>query len=120
MVKSKEEILNIINHSMGTTVYHRLCQLDNSPVITEGVLALAEAAECFWFLDVINSYQGNKEFTSRLQVWKLEVQEDASATVYGYSGEKLVIQQEIEYTDFPLDELELYLIDGIILLSVEC
>ena len=119
MVKSKEEILNIINHSMGTTVYHSFYPSDSYPVITDGVLTLAKAAECFWFLDIICSYQGDKKFTTRLQVWELKVQSDASATVYGYNDESLVIKQEIPYTDFPLDELKLYLIDGVILLPVE-
>ena len=119
MLKSKQEILNIINHSTGTTAYHRFHPSDNYPVITDGVLALAEATGCFWFIDIIGIYQGNKKLDPHFQVWELKVLSDARAIVRGYNDKNLVIQQEIPYTNFPLDELKLYLIDKVILLPAE-
>lgn len=118
-MKSEQDILNIINYSMGTTAYHRFNPSGSYPVITDGVLALVEAAECLWLLDIIGSYQGDKKLDPFFQVWELKVLPDARATICGYNDEDLIVQQEISYTDFPLDELKLYLIDGIILLPAE-
>jgi hypothetical protein len=54
------------------------------------------------------------------QVWKLTVnREESNAVVRGYNDTKLIVTQYIPYTDFPLDEVKLYLVDGVILLPAE-
>ena len=119
-MKSKKEILEIINHSRGSEAYHRFSSFNHYPVVTDGVIALAEAAECFWLLDIIGSYQTNKRLDPNFQVWKIVVShDDNTAIVSGYNDTTLIVQQEISYTDFPLDELKLYLMNGIILLPSE-
>ena len=119
-MKSTEEILAIINGAIGTESYHKFSPLPGYPVITDGVLALAEAAGCYWLLDVIGSHQNNKQLDKEFQVWKLEVNEESrECVVRGYNDTDLIITQEIPYTDFPLKELKLYLIDGIILIPSE-
>ena len=119
-MESAQKILDIINHSTGTDGYHKFSSIPNFPAITDGVLALAEAVGCFWFLDIIGSYQSNQKLDKEFQVWTLSVNtEDHTAVVRGYNDAKLIIEQEIPYTDFSLDELKLYLIDGIILLLSE-
>lgn len=81
---------------------------------------LAEAAGCYWLLDVIGSYQSNRKMDKFFQVWKLIVDmENASAVVQGYNDTMLIVTQNISYTDFPLAELKLYLMDGVILLPSE-
>lgn len=119
-MKSKEEILNIINHSDGTDMYHKYSPFLGFPVATDGVIALAEAAGCFWILDIIGSYQTNEKLDPAFQVWQMEVNHaDSSAVVRGFNDTELIITQEIPFTNFQLDELKLYLIDGIILLPSE-
>lgn len=119
MSKAKE-VQDIINHATGTTHYYRFSSLPNFPVITDGVLAVAESAGCFWLLDVIGSYQHNPRLDKEFQVWKLEVnRDDNSGVVHGYNDTALIITQDIPYTDFPLDKITLYLIDRIILLPSE-
>ena len=119
-MKSAQEILNIINHSTGITAYHRFSIIPGFPVITDGVLALAEAAGCFWLMDIIGSYQSNNALDKKFQVWTLTVNtEDHTAVARGYNDTELIITQEIPFTDFPLQELKLFLIDGIILLPSE-
>jgi len=44
---------------------------------------------------------------------------DDSAVVSGYNDTELIITQEIAYMDFPLEELKLFLMDGVILLPSE-
>lgn len=119
MNKAKE-VQDIINHATGTTQYHRFSTLPCFPIITDGVLAVAKSAECFWLLDVIGSYQHDPKLDKEFQVWKLEVNKDNdSGVVHGYNDTTLIITQNIPYTDFPLDKITLYLIDKIILLPSE-
>jgi len=118
--KSKEKILDIINNARGTEAYHKFSSFSKYPVVTDGVLALAEAAGCFWLLDIIGSYQTNKRLDPHFQVWTLVVDlEDGTAVVNGFNDKKLILSQDIPYTDFPLDVLKLFLMDGVILLPSE-
>jgi len=119
-MKSNQEILDIINNSMGTTVYHQFSPFPNFLVITDGVLEVAQAAECFWLLDMIGGNQINTKLDKWFQVWDLTVDwHNRSAVVRGYNDTKLIVTQEIAYTSFPLEELKLYLMDGVILLPSE-
>lgn len=119
-MKSKQEILDIINQAHGSDAYHKFSPFPGFPVATDGVIALAEAAGCFWLLDIIGSYQTDKRLDTSFQVWKLEVNlGDCSAIVRGFNDTELIITQEIHFTDFPLDEVKLYLMDGVILLPSE-
>ncbi|MDR1674360.1 MAG: hypothetical protein LBR54_02785 [Oscillospiraceae bacterium] len=119
-MRSRTEILDIIAQASGTQAYHRFSAVIGFPVITDGVLALAEAAGCFWLLDIIGSYQTNKKLDPAFQVWRLTVDlKTQTAAVCGYNDAELIVTQKILYTNFPLDEVKLYLIDGVILLTGE-
>ena len=119
-MKSAREILDIINHAHGTDAYHKYSPIPGYPVATDGVIALAEAAGCYWLLDIIGSYQADKRLDPAFQVWKLEVNlRDNSAVVRGFNDTDLIISQEIPITDFPLAEITLFLMHGIILLPSE-
>ena len=119
-MKTRREIIEILSMAAGTEEYHRYSAVRGYPVITDGVRVLAEAAESYWLLDIIGSHQGNEMLDPAFQVWELRVNhEDRSAVVRGYNDTTLIITQEIEYTDFPLDEIKLYLIAGVILLPSE-
>jgi hypothetical protein len=119
-VQSVQEILDILSQASGTTAYHRFSRLPSFPVITDGVLALAEAAGCFWLLDVIGSYQCNRKLDKAFQVWTLTANLAAqSGVVRGYNDTTLIITQEIPYTDFPLEKIKFYLMDGVLLLPSE-
>ncbi len=119
-MRSTQEILAILAQASGTTVYHRYSKLESFPIITDGVYFLANAAGCYWLLDVIGSYQRNKRLDRHFQVWTLTVNLEAqSGVVRGYNDNVLIITQEIPYTDFPLSEIKLYLMDGVLLLPSE-
>ena len=110
-----------LNQFIGTAQYHKFSPFKGFPVATDGVIALAQEAECFWLLDAIGSYQGkNKTLDPEFQVWKLTVNQDNdSAVLRGYNDKTLIVEQKISYTDFPLDEIKLYLINNVILLPSE-
>ena len=45
--------------------------------------------------------------------------EKCVAIVRGFNDKEFIIKQKIGFTDFPLEKLKLYLIDGVILLPSE-
>jgi hypothetical protein len=113
------EIKDALNHCTGTSQYHRFSPFPFFPVATDGVKLLADMAECYWLLDVIGSYQLDKRLCKQFQVWTLDVNEDESAIVKGYNDTELIIEQEIEWTTFPMETIKLYLIGGVLLLPSE-
>jgi hypothetical protein len=119
-MKTTTEIIDVLNHSSGTEAYHKFSAIPGFPVATDGVIALAEVAGCFWFLDLIGSYQGNNRLDPAFQVWKLSVNTTRqSGIARGYNDTELIITQDIPFTDFPLGGVKLFLIDGVILLPSE-
>ena len=119
-MQSVEEIQEILNYAMSTEAYHKFSPFPQAPLITDGVQAIADAAECFWLLDIIASYQPQRQLDPHFQVWELIVDlERKTATVNGYNDTTLVVTQDIPFTLFPLPHLKLYVIDGIILLPSE-
>jgi hypothetical protein len=89
-------------------------------LLTDGVMYLAEnggrnCGTAFWLIDAIASYQGEKLLARHpFQVWKLSVTEvegqSRCATLVCTNGnnEKPIVEQDIEYTDFLLDAVQLY------------
>lgn len=97
----------------GTNAYYRYSPLFRNILLTDGSKYLAENANAFWLMDVIASHQPNALKDKDLdyfQLWTLKVNKDHSAviTCQKDSGAKPSITQNIEYTDFELDEVQLY------------
>lgn len=109
---------------IGTSAYYRyICGL----VLTDGSKALAEKYGCFWFLDIIASYQHellkNPEYD--YQYWYLTKNADDSADVKCFSRPyptkdiKPLVHQHIELTDFSADEAEIWVKNGVVFLPSE-
>lgn len=83
-------------------------------VMTEGVSWLADHAQSHWLTDAIASYQHLPQIKGgHFQVWRLSVNpETRSATLHMTNGnsDAEMVRQEIDYTDFPLDGIILWLI----------
>lgn len=91
-------------------------------VITDGIKEVAEKEECFWFLDVICSYQSQENFkNARYQKWKLERIEDTQflVTASNLDNGEVMATQEIEFSDFFFRELIMLKKDNVILLPSE-
>ena len=83
---------------------------------TDGVKYLADRAGAYWLIDLIVSYRRKEPF----QIWRLEKKDKGwLATMQEDSDQPVLVRQEIEYSDFPLDKIELWLIDGVLLLKSE-
>ena len=106
------------NDFIGTeTYYNYLLGL----LLTDGVKTVAEKENCFWFLDCIASYQlekicGKEEF----QVWKIQRIRDTTFKLTATNGNnKVLITQDIEYSDFFFNELTIWKENNVLLLPSE-
>jgi hypothetical protein len=81
--------------------------------MSEGVLYLAEKAGAFWLPEAIASHivtnRPLREKCEGLIFWHLQVENGSAVlTARKDSGLPALVTQEIEYTDFPLDEIEIW------------
>lgn len=89
---------------------------------TDGIKYLADKTNCYWFIDIIASYQMEEKVRNcPFQIWTLQlgVGGKASVTMKEDTNEPDKVSQVVEYTDFPLAEIEVYCINGVILLKSE-
>ncbi|MEB3830109.1 DUF6876 family protein [Phormidium sp. CCY1219] len=106
----------------GTTNYYR--HWLNQFKYTDGVKYLADAAEAHWLIDAIASYQRDERVTGdemlqEFQIWQLSVSDGRGTLTLLRDTDDPVLSQDIEYTDFPLDEIKLYLSGGVLMLPSE-
>lgn len=111
----------------GTEQWHRHGLMRNI-LFTDGVKFLAEKAGAFWLIDKIATLQLESKIRAEdFQVWRLMVK-GSSATLTCDDGDKigvggskpiLIHSEEIAFTDFPLDKIELWVEGDVILLPSE-
>ena len=83
---------------------------------TDGVKYVAENGQAYWLLDAIASWQLESKIRrdkslGEYQFWTLTVREDRSALLTcERDHDESIIEQEIHFTDFPLQKLRLYLV----------
>ena len=110
---------------IGTTQWHKWSNL-TALTCTDGVKYLAEEAGAYWLLDAIASHQNapalkDSQRLQELQIWLLSVNADKSCQLTCSEDSDIppVVVQDIEFTDFPMKEVKLYVCDGVILLPSE-
>lgn len=97
---------------------------------TDGVKYLADRAEAHWLLDAVFSYQTERRIRKLpFQIWTLKVirselgkskkEPMAILEMREDTNDPVLVRQEIEYTTFPVGEIKLYYIDGVLLLPSE-
>lgn len=108
-----QAFLEQLGQFTGTAQYYRFGL--GVTLLTDGVKYLVDATGCYWLLDAIGSYQGelSRHADDRLQClqfWTLRVNPDESAelTCVADSHEPLAVCQKIEWTDFPLPEIQIW------------
>ena len=112
--KSPEDLTYALGQFTGTESYYRYW--GGISFLTDGVKYLADEAGCYWLLDAIGSYQAElaKHLDQRfreMQFWTLKVNADKSAvlTCIADKGETPAVTQKIEWTDFPLPEIQIWI-----------
>ena len=91
-------------------------------LMTPGVLYVGEnggGQGAMWLIDAIASYQADRRITANeklraMQFWTLRVQAGNKAVLFCTDGDsdEHVIEQAINYTDFDLPEIQLYVCDN--------
>ena len=101
-----------LNQFTGTEHYYK--HWTGQLVYTDGVQYVAENGGAFWLIDAIASWQTDpkvqkNERLQEFQLWTLKVRGgSATLTCQEDSGEPNVVTQNIEFTDFPLPEIQFY------------
>ena len=116
-----EQIKDVLSGFSGTDQYHRFSVLSRL-VLTDGVKYLCDKAGAYWLMDIIASYQRRCKkdpMLAEFQLWTLRVKDNKGVVMCERDTNDIVISQDIEYTDFPMDEIKLYCINGVILLTSE-
>ena len=104
---------------IGTEHYYKYWGI----TFTDGVKYLVEVGGAFWLLDIIVSYQIYRKIKKiPFQVWTLKVDVEKKTgvvTMKEDTGRPCLVTQKMEFTDFPLDEITMWLIDGVLILPSE-
>ena len=88
--------------------------LVRSVLMTEGIAFLADQAGAHWLMDAIASYQHEARARAEpFQAWSLVVNAVTGSAVLAMTdgnSSTQIITQQIDWTDFPLAEIELWAI----------
>ncbi len=117
-MKDIELIKADLKQCYGTEGYHYNTLTKQVGVVyTDGVKKMIEVCEASWLLDIILSYQYKCRFDESLrdrQFWTLTVNQEEKTAVIKCERDTndVYITQKIEFTDFPLPEMRVWLSGG--------
>ena len=119
----KEELRSALKQFTGTMIWYKH-SLFQKYTYTEGVKFLCENAGCYWLLDKILIHQlfthPLKDLDLDRQFWTLTVAEDNAGILTCYrDSDEPVFSEELSFTDFPLEEISLWLLNNVLLLPSE-
>ena len=116
---TQKQLLRELAHFTGDL--ERFRHWTGRTIYTPGVQYLAENANAYWLVDLVVSWQLQRKIAAaRFQVWKLTVRPDRTAmAVATDGGDRELATQTIPLTDFPLEEVSLWLVDGTLMLPSE-
>lgn len=105
----------------GTEYYHR--HWLGRFLYTDGVHYVAESG-AYWLLDAIASYQPKLLLEPMLQefqhwILRVDLKNQKAQLICEKDTDDVVVTQDIEFTDFPLDKIRFYLVSGVLMLPSE-
>jgi hypothetical protein len=108
----------------GTEEYHKHLFPGRSPILlTDGCEYVRDVCNAYWLFDSILIYQDHKALRDvNFQIWELkQLRLDFSwqLTCRPDTREKPLIKQSIQFSDFPLDYIKIWVIDKVALLPSE-
>lgn len=99
-----------LGHFTGTQCWHQ--HWLNRFLVTDGIMFLQNEAECGWLVDAIASHQtpALDRTCDGFQLWILRKVGPRCAvlTCQADSNQPALVKQEIEFTDFPLETVHIY------------
>ena len=100
-----QEIQENLSHFHGSEQFYKHLF---GMVYTEGVQFVAEQCKAYWLIDLVASYLpqfvGKEDFIT----YKLKVEDETGFVSIQDGNYNVLASQDIEYTDFPLDEIEIW------------
>ena len=121
MTKTAKLSENDLRQFTGTENWYRH-GINRNVTFTDGAKYVADEGGAYWLLDAIAICQRYEKAVAAepFQVWKLAVRPDRTATLTCEDGNyKTVYTQQIEFTDFPAEEITLWFSDNVIYLPSE-
>jgi len=108
----------------GTANYYKHLFPGKSPIIlTDGCKYVRDDFNAYWLFDAILSYQDDKLLMKvNFQIWELKrLKKDLSwlLTCREDTNKKALISQAIEFSDFPIDYIRIWVIGSVALLPSE-
>ena len=112
---SPEQIEKSLDQFCGTEDFHQT--MFRNFLHTDGVKFLADQAGAYWLIDLIGSHQPaifkrKPRAAAEFQVWKLNKTEGGAMIRAhgedGYGNKIQIASQRLDYTDFPLKEITLW------------
>ncbi len=105
----------------GTENYYRSSIFSKNFTHTDGVNYLVKEGRCYWLLDEIVNHNITmaKVRKEGFQVWKLAKKNSSAVLTMEDGNGNVIRKKKIGYTDFPLDEITIYHIGGVTLLTSE-
>lgn len=108
----------------GTEEYHKHLYPGKSPlVLTDGCKYIRDELNAYWLFDSILIYQNHKALRDvNFQIWELkQLKKDFTwlLTCREDTGKRPLISQAIEFSDFPIDYIKIWVIDKVALLPSE-
>ena len=103
-----EQIQAALNNFYGTEAYYRYSVITPNIVLTDGTKFLAEAARCYWLMDIFASHlpKYRDEGFAVLKLRKTS-EHTCNVTIEDGNGGVFATQSDI-HTSFPLQEIDLY------------
>lgn len=88
-------------------------------IYTDGIKYVAEEAGAYWLIDAVASYQHQLK-KQEFQSWILNQNPDQSWTLTATDGnDKVLVKQEIEFSDFPIAKISMYVSNNVLMLPSE-
>jgi hypothetical protein len=118
------DIKTTLREFHGTTEYHKHLYPGRPAILlTDGCKFIRDQLSAYWLFDAILSYQADLYNRNiKFQIWELkQLRLDLSwlLTCREDSNKKLVVRQAIEFSDFPIDYIKIWVIDKVALLPSE-
>jgi hypothetical protein len=90
-------------------------------LLTDGCKYVAEEAQAYWLFDIILSYQMHANIRNEaFQHWELKKQLHGEWLITCDDGNgNILAKKKISYSDFPLQLVDFYLVDGVCMLKSE-
>ena len=115
------QIQQQLNEFHGTESYcrHFLASKINI-LLTDGAEFIRENGKCNWLFDYIAAYQTHKNIKREpFQVWTLQKKGVIWLLSCNDGNKNQLYERKIEFSDFPLERITLFFIDGVAMLPSE-